>query len=686
MTLKPNPFVQTPEYAERVYAGVLGKIIGVYAGRPFEGWTHERILEQLGEIDRYVADELNVPLVVTDDDISGTFTFLRALSDYGDSPNLTPEQIGDTWLNYIIEGRTILWWGGIGMSTEHTAYLRLKNGIPAPKSGSIQLNGKTVAEQIGSQIFIDGWGLIHPGEPELAAEFAKRAASVSHDGEAIYGAQMVAAMVSLAFSESSIHDVVRKASLVIPTSSVIATVIRDIEQWHAGGLTWREAYQNLKATHGYATYPSNCHIIPNHGVVILALLYGEGDFSRSLMLANTCGWDTDCNSANVGCIVGVLGGLATIDSGYDWRDPVSDRLFLPTADGGRCISDAVIEAQEVIRMAHAIRDLVYEPPKAGARFNFAFPGSVQGFSSNGALLSNDGSGLHLFLRESVAWAMTPTFANISELRMPGYQMVCSPTLASGQTVRAQVKAAGTPVTCQIVCHALTVNDLPLVLYGEPATITDNQSQILEFQVPDTSGYPVTDIGIQVRGNACSQVILDWLHWDGSPNLTLRKTEQGSAWQSAWVNGVDDFQPWSNPIGVVQNEGTGLLGYGCREWTDLAVESELKLFLIGSAGIAVRVQGLKRYYALVVTKDHRVQLIKARGKVTVLAEVPFYFELDDAVRFRLAVDENRLIGSLNETEVLQASDLVDPLTGGGIGIVVTEGRVGFEQVKVSPIKG
>src|SRR5579871_3106544 len=127
------------DYAERVYAGVLGKIIGVYLGRPFEGWTYERIMAELGEITYYVHERRDALvktriLVVTDDDISGTFTFLRALPDHSNSPALTPAQIGQTWLNYIIERRTILWWGGLGNSTEHTAYLRLKGGIPAPES------------------------------------------------------------------------------------------------------------------------------------------------------------------------------------------------------------------------------------------------------------------------------------------------------------------------------------------------------------------------------------------------------------------------------------------------------------------------------------------------------------------------------------------------------------------------
>ena len=79
---------------------------------------------------------------------------------------------GQTWLNYLIEEQTVLWWGGMGNSTEHTAYLRLKQGYEPPYSGSVELNGKVVAEQIGAQIFIDGWALVAPGDPEFAADLA----------------------------------------------------------------------------------------------------------------------------------------------------------------------------------------------------------------------------------------------------------------------------------------------------------------------------------------------------------------------------------------------------------------------------------------------------------------------------------------------------------------------------------
>ena len=76
-------------------------------------------------------------------------------------------------------------------------------------------------------------------------------------------------------------------------------------------------------------------MVPNHALIIHSLLHGDDDFQKSLMIVNTCGWDTDCNSGNVGCILGVKNGLAGLETGPDLRGPVADRMYLATADGGR---------------------------------------------------------------------------------------------------------------------------------------------------------------------------------------------------------------------------------------------------------------------------------------------------------------------------------------------------------------
>ena len=264
------------DYLERVYAGVLGKIIGVYLGRPFEGWTYEKIMAELGEVWYYVNEKRRLPLIVTDDDISGTFTFLRALPDFGNSTDLSAEQIGQTWLNYLIEHRTVLWWGGLGNSTEHTAYLRLKQGIPAPLSGAIATNGKVVAEQIGAQIFIDGWAMVAPGDPALAADLARRAGSVSHDGEAIYGAQVLAAMEAQAFIEQDVDKLIDCGVSFIPKDSIIYRMVADLREWHAEYHDWHDTFRQIQANYGYDKYGGNCHMIPNHALIHLGLLYGEG--------------------------------------------------------------------------------------------------------------------------------------------------------------------------------------------------------------------------------------------------------------------------------------------------------------------------------------------------------------------------------------------------------------------------
>ncbi len=113
------------QYKNDIYAGVLGKIIGVYLGRPVEGWTYEKIREHFGEIYYYKNHKTGAPLIVPDDDISGTFVFFRALEDNDYDADLSAEAIGDAWLIYLVEDETVLWWGGLCWSTELRAYLRL---------------------------------------------------------------------------------------------------------------------------------------------------------------------------------------------------------------------------------------------------------------------------------------------------------------------------------------------------------------------------------------------------------------------------------------------------------------------------------------------------------------------------------------------------------------------------------
>ncbi|MCC7352848.1 MAG: ADP-ribosylglycohydrolase family protein [Anaerolineae bacterium] len=696
------------DYAERVYAGVLGKIIGVYLGRPFEGWTYDHIMAELGEINYYVHERLNKPLIVTDDDISGTFTFLRALPDYGNRRDVTAAQIGQTWLNYLIEGRTVLWWGDLGNSTEHTAYLRLKSGIPAPDSGSIRTNGKIVAEQIGAQIFIDGWGMVSPGDPELAADLARRAASVSHDGEAIYGAQVVAAIEAQAFVESDINNLLDTAVTFIPRDSVIYRLIHDIRDWHAEEKDWHKAREWIAAHYGYDKYGGNCHMVPNHALIILGILYGDDDFQKSLMIANTAGWDTDCNSGNVGCIMGIKNGLAGIDAGPDWRGPVRDRLFIPTADGGRCLTNAVTEAYHIINVGRALAGLEPVSPKGGARFHFEFPGAVQGFGAedsvecrgtvtvaNVAGHSRKGErSLALHYKHlapgRAARVATPTFIPPEATNLPGYGLMASPSLYPGQIVRAGLSADtqnASAVSCNLYIRHYGANDQLVSQRGPLVVLKPGDSHEFAWQIGDLGSQPIAEVGVELsgQGGAHGTVYLDYLTWDGAPSAVLGKPETGgNLWRRAWVDGMDKFGGARDTVyRIRQNYGLGLAIQGCREWTDYEVSAAIRPDMVKATGLAVRVQGMRRYYAFLLVDRNKARLVKCLDGNTVLAEKEFPWEFFDTYEMTLKVVGNKLEASINGKVLLRAEDTNRPLTGGGVALVCEEGCISTDSMTVRP---
>lgn len=713
-----------PDYVERVYAGVLGKMIGVYLGRPVEGWRYHRIMAELGELHYYVHEKLNVPLIVTDDDLSGTFTFVRALADYG--RDVTPAQIGQTWLNYIVEGKTILWWGGIGDVTEHTAYLRLKRGIPAPRSGSIALNGKTMAEQIGSQIFIDGWGMIAPGDPELAADMARRAASVSHDGEAIYGAQVVAAIESQAFVETDLNKLIDTAVSLIPANSTIYRLIADLRDWHAGEPNWHKTRERIAAIYGYDSYLGNCHIVPNHALVIFALLYADDDFQKSLMIVNTSGWDTDCNSGNVGCIMGIKNGLAGIDAGPDWRGPVADRLYLPTADGGNAISDAVAETYKLVNMGRGIQGLGPLAPKNGARFHFSLPGSVQGFELETAPESKETATVenvaghsesgerslaihyHRLAVGRVARVATLTFIPSKDIAtyfdQRGYRLLASPTLYPGQTVTARLSADthnGETVTLRLYARHYNEDDSLEIINNEPMLVAPGQTVNLLWTLPDTGGQPIACIGVEIKGEkgVSGTLYLDYLTWSGIPDLSLNRPQISEAaqekrknpifWKKAWIHALDTDERlnhrdyWMESYRLIQNEGRGLLIQGTRDWTDFQFIASAMPRICQAGGIAVRVQGIKRYYALLLDQE-KARIVRVLDGETILAEADHGWTFERRYDLRLQVEGNKLTGFINGEKVLEAEDPHQALKGGAIALICEEGFIYFDEVAVRPL--
>ncbi len=285
------------DYIERVYAGVLGKTIGVRHGSNDEGWSYEKIRETFGEVTDYLFTFRNF---AADDDTNGTFLLPLALRDYGLDRESLSDHVADTLLNYAPDHHGFFWWGPYGVSTERTAYDNLKAGLRPPYSGSAACNGPTIAEQIGGQIFIDGWGMLAPGEEALAADLAARAACVTHGDNGVYGGMFIAAAVAAAFDAKDIGEVLRRALAVIPEDCAYARMVRDIWRFFDENPDdWRACLAYIRKNYWRDKYPGNCHIMPNAAMMMLSMLYGRGSFSDTINICNMCGWDTDCNVGNV---------------------------------------------------------------------------------------------------------------------------------------------------------------------------------------------------------------------------------------------------------------------------------------------------------------------------------------------------------------------------------------------------
>jgi hypothetical protein len=484
---------------------------------------------------------------------------------------------------------------------------------------------------------------------------------------------------------------------------VIYRLIEDLREWSAADRDWRVTRRKLEERYGYEKFPGNCHMVPNHGVILLALLRGGGDFQKTLMIANTSGWDTDCNSGNVGCLMGIRGGLAGIEDGPDWRGPVADRLYLPTADGGRCITDAVQETCRIVNLGRALAGEGPIAPKGGARFHFSLPGSVQGWRAERSpevdgvcAVEYAGGRLAIRFRQLAAGraarAATDTFITPEALRMPGYALIASPTIYAGQTLRARLEAGAENSRDVTVRPYLSVYDTADALNrlpGPSVTLEPGRAADLVWTVPDTEGFPIAQVGLEILSErrADGAVLLDSLTWDGCPDVTFRRTAGGTLWKRAWVDGADHFEAWPSDdvMRVTQDRGTGLVIQGTREWKDYRVSARVTPHLARSCGLAARVQGMGRYYALVLCHTGEARLVKQMNHCEQLtAFLNFRFERERPYTLALEVDGGAVRAYIDGELLIEDHDPLEPLMEGAVGLVVEEGRMTVEWVKVEPL--
>jgi ADP-ribosylglycohydrolase len=705
--------MKIPEhYMEKVYAGWLGKIIGIRLGAAIEGWTYEQIKNVYGELRSYPVAYRNF---AADDDSNGPLFFIRSLEDCRDLSRFSAQDVAQALLNYAPYERGFFWWGGYGISTEHTAYLNLRNGIPAPRSGSIEQNGSTAAEQIGGQIFIDPWGLVAPGNPELAASLAEKAASVTHGGNGIYGGVFIACCISLAFVEKDIQTVVEKALAFIPADCEYARVARAVQAFHrAHPEDWRACFAYLKENFGYDKYPGNCHIIPNAGVILLALLYGEGDFEETICICNMCGWDTDCNVGNAACILGVLVGTEGMHL-EKWGAPIGDFLACSSVVGSLNATDIPYGAGYFAKMAYLLSgEPVPEKWKTVLEnlelCHFEFPESTHAIrcrTPGHFQLLNTGEEAHggerslkisLFdispAEESFIYRQT--YYQPGDFEDSRYDPSFSPLVYPGQRVHLSLMPA-----CLAEDFVGTAQLYALdgksgrILRGEKILLAEKKWYELSLQIPPSGGR-IHEIGVILGGVAGNRgknrisVYLDDLYCTGQADYQVDfATEQEEVW-----NGIHrEISQFTKLKGNAYLEGNALslscgdfaeVYTGRYDWKDYRCAVTLKPVTGEDHFLLFRVQGAIRSYGVGLTREG-ISLVKNQGGYKVLTHCPFSWENGEEYRLTVLVTDSQMEISIGDTVALRYQDEDAPFLRGGVGFSVRQGSHCFyKNLEVKPL--
>jgi hypothetical protein len=274
----------------------------------------------------------------------------------------------------------------------------------------------------------------------------------------------------------------------------------------------------------------------------------------------------------------------------------------------------------------------------------------------------------------------------------GYALLASPALYAGQMVRVGLSADsrnGQQVLGTLYLRSYGPDDKLVITHGPQIELVPGAYHELTWQIGDTEGAPIAEIGLEISSEqrADGTVYLDYLTWDGSPNTVFsRPNYSGSMWRRAWVNGVDQYEErWPEAYRLVQNNGRGLFMQGTRAWTDYQVSAAITPHLVKAAGIAARVQGLRRYYALLLTEDGKARLIKALDGETVLAETEFPWRFGETYEFHLQVRGQQLRASINGQTLFTVQETIRPLSSGGIALVCEEGRMATDAVVVRPVE-
>lgn len=350
------PELKMPDNAslrDKIRGAWLGRICGCLLGKPIEGIRTPDLKKLLTATDNYplhryirladltpeiessisyrigkycLAD--NIKCAPVDDDTNYTVLASVIVDRYG--RDFTPDDVAAAWLWY--QGKNAY------CTAERVAYKNFVMGYRPPKSA---LYKNVYREWIGAQIRGDYFGYINPCDPATAAEMAWRDASISHIKNGIYGEMFASAMIAAAAGTDSVEDVIAAGLSQIPKKSRLHRSVSSIVECRKNGVDKKDVFAKIHSEYDEFSEHGWCHTVSNAMIVAAALFYGEGDFARSVCMAVETGFDTDCNGATVGSIIGMMKGAGGIPD--EWTRPICGTLDTSIFGVGKVSVDDMVE-------------------------------------------------------------------------------------------------------------------------------------------------------------------------------------------------------------------------------------------------------------------------------------------------------------------------------------------------------
>jgi ADP-ribosylglycohydrolase len=281
-------------YFDKVLGCWIGKCISGTIGAPFEGRK---------ELFDYRFDKRSIEKMLPNDDLDLQVLWLHVIEEKG--IYLETDDLADAFLNKCPYS-----------PGEYAVFKKnYRKGIHPPYSGffnnSYYLNGN------GCPIRSEIWGCITPGNPPLAASYARKDGIMDHGDESVCAEAFFAAVESAAFFESDIKTLVTAGLEQISPRSKISRMIQDVLNWSAGHKDWRDVRSLILDNYGH---PDCTNTFQNTAFVVMALLYCNMDIIDSTMMGLNCGYDTDCTCATAGAIAGIVAGAKEIERKYGFTD------------------------------------------------------------------------------------------------------------------------------------------------------------------------------------------------------------------------------------------------------------------------------------------------------------------------------------------------------------------------------